>query len=189
MNIQPRYPTTPDEFLLWNEDREGKREFVRGRVVEMMTYVTRNHMKLASRLVVALSARLDPDAYDVGSADFAIRTPDGIRFPDVFVDRVTPEATGEDLTARAPVFLAEVLSPSSRRRDFVEKQADYQSVETVQHYLILSPTEPRIWLSTRMAAGWDDPHEIAGLDGSLSLSSLGVELPMAELYAGIGQRA
>ena len=35
MNIQSKMPTTADEFLRWNEGREGKREFVRGRVVEM----------------------------------------------------------------------------------------------------------------------------------------------------------
>ena len=36
MNIQSKHPTTADEFLRWNEGREGKREFVRGKVIELM---------------------------------------------------------------------------------------------------------------------------------------------------------
>ena len=48
MNLQSKYPTTADEFLRWNEGREGKREFVRGNVVEMMINVTRNHARIAT---------------------------------------------------------------------------------------------------------------------------------------------
>jgi hypothetical protein len=47
-------PTTADEFLRWNEGREGKREFVRGRVVEMMINVTRNHVDIATNLLLVV---------------------------------------------------------------------------------------------------------------------------------------
>ena len=66
MNLQQKMPTTADEFLRWNEGREGKREFVRGRVVEMMINVTRNHWRLANRLERQLAAQLGDEYYDVG---------------------------------------------------------------------------------------------------------------------------
>ena len=59
MNLQTKLPTTADDFLRWNEGREGKREFVRGRVVEMMINVTRNHARLAAKLVILIGRRLD----------------------------------------------------------------------------------------------------------------------------------
>ncbi len=43
MNIQSRHPTTSDEFLRWNGGREGKREFVQGRSIEMMVGVSESH--------------------------------------------------------------------------------------------------------------------------------------------------
>ena len=81
MNLQQKMPTTADEFLRWNEGREGKREFVRGRVVEMMINVTRNHWRLANRLERQIAAQLGDEHYDVGTTDYGVRTPDGIRFP------------------------------------------------------------------------------------------------------------
>jgi Uma2 family endonuclease len=192
MNIQIRpqasLPRTPDEFLRWNEDRDGKREFVRGRVVEMMIHVTRNHIRLATSLVVALGKRLDMARYDIGSADFAVRTPDGIRYPDVFVDRRTAEARGNDLAAIEPVFLAEILSPSSLGRDFIEKLSDYEGIVSARHYLILSQDEPRVWLWTKGSDGWGEPEEITGEEAVVTLSDLDATLPLAELYAGIEPR-
>lgn len=190
MNIQSRYPTTPDEFLRWNEGREGKREFVRGRVVELMIDTTKRHAVLALRLGAILLRQLPYPAFTVGSADVAVRTPDGIRYPDIFVDRGSPESNDFELVAGEPVLLAEVLSPSSYGRDFIEKAAEYSGIPSLLHYLILSQDEPRLWLWSRGAdGGWPKkPQEIAGDDEAVELAGLGVSIPMAELYAGIERR-
>lgn len=186
MNIQAKYPTTAEEFLRWNEGREGKREFVRGKVVEMMIHVSKRHALLAGRLVHVLVQSLRYPEYTVGSADFAIRTPDGIRYPDVFVDRETPASNLTDLAATEPVFLAEILSPSSYGRDFVEKLADYTGIPSLAHYLILSQDGPRVWLWSREDQGsWTKAREIAGMDEKIALSRLGIAVEMSDLYAGI----
>ena len=186
MNIQAPAIKTADDFLRWNEGREGKREFVRGRIVEMMVSVSRNHAKLAAKLTALLLYALDETLYDIGTADFAIRTVEGgIRYPDVFVDRAIGE--GSDLAAREPVLLAEVLSPTSLARDFGEKVTDYTGLGTLAHYLILSQDEPRVWLFGRGEDGAfsREPEMIAGLDATLSLPGLGVKIALAELYRGI----
>jgi Uma2 family endonuclease len=191
MNIQPRYPTTPDEFLRWNEGREGKREFVRGRVEELMINVTRNHVEVASSLGALLRSRLDRSKFTIGSADFGVKTPDGVRFPDVFVDLKQSHSRGSDLAASEPLLVAEVLSASSYARDFVEKLADYSAISSLLHYLILSQDEPRAWLWSRAVDGaWPKkPQEIVGDKEAIELSGLGISVPMAELYAGIERRA
>jgi len=189
MNVQHKMPTTADEFLRWNEGREGKREFVRGRVVDLMINVTRNHIDIAANLLLALRQALDRTAYSVGSADFGVRTPDGVRYPDIIVDRKSSAASGEDLAAVEPVFVAEILSPSSYGRDFVDKLSDYQGIASLNYYLILSHQEARVWLSSRGPEGWIKPQEIAGTDGVLELGALGLQLSLADLYDGVAVRS
>ena len=189
MNVQDKMPTTADEFLRWNEGREGKREFVRGRVVEMMINVTRNHIDIAANLLLALRQGLGRNSYSVGSADFGVRTADGVRYPDVIVDRKTAVASGEDLAAVEPVFVAEILSPSSYGRDFVDKLSDYQGIDSLSYYLILSHQEPRVWLSSRGPGGWNRPQEIADVDATVDLGLLGLQLSLADLYDGVAVRS
>ena len=122
MNLQTRYPTTPDEFLRWNEGREGKRELVNGRVVEMMVRVTRAHAELVTRLLVLLATNLDRTRFSAFVVDLGIKTPAGVRYPDLVVDAA--EGDPKDLAVRAPILVCEVLSPSSVKIDLVEKLAD-----------------------------------------------------------------
>ncbi|KAB0679324.1 Uma2 family endonuclease [Aureimonas leprariae] len=188
MNIQlPQSRNwTADEFLHWAQAQEGKLELVDGRIVDVMINVTRSHVRLASRLMLLLGTRLDPAVYDIGSADFGIRVSDkGVRFPDVFVDRAEG-GDGRDLAARAPVLLAEVLSPSSYARDFGPKVAEYIALPTLLHYLVLSPDEPRVWVWSRNENGaFGEPGMIEGTEAVLELSGLGLALPLADLYRGI----
>lgn len=188
MNLQATSPTTVDDFLRWNEGREGKREFVRGRVIELMINVTRNHARLATRLVLQLAQQLDLDRFDVGTADFGVRTADGVRYPDVVVDLIGPASKGGDLAATAPVFLAEILSASSSARDLGEKVADYTALASLRHYLVLSQDEARFWLWSRDGSSWSGPLEASGTGVTLELPHLGASLDMDRLYAGIGQK-
>lgn len=184
MNVQAPVIRTVDDFLRWNEGREGKYEFVRGRIVDMMVRVTRSHVHLASRLTFALATRLDPERFLIGSADFGIRTPVGVRYPDVFVDGAEGEA--RDLAARAPLLVAEILSPSTMAVDFGPKAEEYTGIASLLHYLVLSPDEPRVWLWKRGEEGaFLSPEMIAGAEESVHLDGLGLVIPLAELYRGI----
>ena len=182
MNIQSKLPTTPDEFLRWNEGREGKREFVRGRVVEMMINVTERHYRLASRLLVQLATQLDPDEFIVGSADFGVRTREGVRYPDVMVHRPWD---GNSLATASPLLIAEILFPSSMADDFGPKAIDYLDISSLQHYLVLSQSETTLWRWTRREEAWEGPDLIRDVGEPIDLDRLGVTLGLAKLYAGV----
>ena len=161
MNLQTKMPTTADEFLRWNEGREGKREFVRGRVVEMMINVTRNRWRLATRLTQQLVGLLGVNDYDFGSADFGVRTRDGVRYPDVIVESFGTD--GKDLATDCPLLVAEVLSPSSIADDFGPKAADYLAIASLRHYVVLSQDGVRVWVSSRdEVGGWRAPDMMSG---------------------------
>ncbi len=187
MNVQETSPKTPDEFLRWNQGRQGKREFVHGKVVELMINATRNHANLANRLLFTLTSQLGLDGYVIGSADFGIRTADGIRCPDVFVERAGGDPKG--LASNEPLLLAEILSPSTMHDDFGRKASDYLALPALAHYLILSQDEARVWLWSRDDEGafgepaiHDDPSR------PVELTGLGATLDLAALYKGIAER-
>ncbi|MEE2949865.1 MAG: Uma2 family endonuclease [Pseudomonadota bacterium] len=184
MSIHRHSFETSEAFLRWNEGREGKRELVDGEVIEMMINVSRAHVKLATALTVALCRHLDTSDFDIGSADFGIATPAGIRYPDVFVDRAG--GTPRDLAAHAPILVAEILSPSSLAIDFGEKADEYTAIDSLAHYLVLSQEEPRVWVWSRGADGsFERPVMIAGREETLHLAALEIDLPLADLYRGI----
>ena len=184
MNVQTRYPTTVDEFLRWNEGREGKREFVRGRVVEMIINVTRNHWRLANRLERQIAAQLGDEHYDVGTTDYGVRTPDGIRFPDVLVDTVAVD--GRSLATTSPLLIAEILSKSSIADDFGPKARDYQGLSSLQHYLTLSQDEVRLWAWSRTGDGsWKEPEIFEAGTVLLVIDGIPVSVDLPSLYAGI----
>lgn len=183
MNIQAPI-LTEDDFLRWNEGREGKREFVNGRIVAMMTGGSRRHAELFLQFAMILKRDLTDDALRVTAADFGVRTPAGIRYPDVLVHR--GEGDGRELATRNPLVVAEILSPSSLALDFGEKAREYTALPSLLHYLVLSQDEPRVWLWTRGEDGaFGSPEMIVGREETVPLDGLGLTITLAELYRGI----
>ena len=181
-------PTEPEAFLQWGAQlcrEDGKFELSRGRVTGRSYGESRRHGRICMNLLRELTRNLDRDQFDIGLSDFAVRTPFGIRSPDVLVD--SGERSPKDLSATAPLFIAEVLSPSSVGKDFTEKLMDYTAIDTLQTYLICSQDEPRAWVWQHHAGKlWPRlPAELVGRVGSIALGGLGVELAMAAIFRGI----
>ena len=180
-------PTEPEAFLRWSAQRrreEGKFELSRGRVTCDMINASRPHGRVARNLVLELGRLLDLDAFDINTADFAVRTPFGVRSPDVVVDRANPR---RELATTTPIFIAEVLSPSTAGTDFTEKLEECTAIDTLQTYLICSQDEPRAWVWARRGdRSWPKlPDELAGRDGVVPLGGLDIELAMAAIFRGI----
>jgi Uma2 family endonuclease len=183
MNIQ--LPTHMDKpaFLDWLDQREERYELVGGRVV-MMTRPARAHGIIVRNLVISLYGQLDPRQWTVISEFGLDAGPRTLRFPDVIVDRAGG-APG-DLTATAPVFAAEVLSPSTAAIDLGDKAAEYLRLPTLASYLVLAQDEAKAWLWQRGETGFPPgPAAIAGKDQIIRIAPLGLELPFAKLYAGL----
>ena len=180
-------PTEPGAFLLWGAQRkreEGKFELSRGRVTCNMIYASNHHSRVLRNLVVELGHLLDPDRFDIGISDFAVQTPCGVRSPDVVVSATAPR---RELSTTTPIFIVEVLSPSTAGTDFTEKLEEYTAIETLQTYLICSQDEPRAWAWARQGDGsWPRrPAELVGREDAIALGGLGIELAMAAIFRGI----
>src|SRR5215468_693676 len=145
MNIQLDLRMDKSEFLTWVQAHEGRYELARSRVV-MMTGGSRGHAILVRRLAAALEKRLDINRWTVLTSDFGVNLgPSTVRYPDVVVDVAGGQF--KDLTATAPVLIAEVNSPCSAKEDLGAKAEEYLRLPSLSAYVVLAQDEPRahVW--------------------------------------------
>ena len=181
MNIHAHphtHPMSVEAFLDTCQDLPGKQEFVRGRIVEMMTNVTFAHAQRTSSLCTWFQNNLNPGTEAI-SSDFGVRTGDSIRYPDVVV--MAP-VEGTVLAIDDPLLVAEVLSVGTKAIDFGEKRDEYQNLSSLLHYLILDQSEPLVWLWSRDGQGWGAMTVYEGREAVVPLDELGLALPLADVY-------
>jgi Uma2 family endonuclease len=181
-------PIEPEAFLLWGAQRqreEGKFELSRGRVTCDLIWTSRHRTRVCTNILAELRRLLDRDIFDIGSADFAVQTPVGVRSPDVVVDRANRR--GRELSTSGPIFIAEVLSPSTAGNDFAAKLEEYTAIEALQTYLVCSQDEPRAWVWARQSDGsWPArPVELVEREGAIDLAGLDIKLALAAIFRGI----
>ena len=155
-------PRDPEAFIAWAYEREGRWELSADGAVTMQAGGSRYHGRIALNVAMALSRGLDTNLYHVSTAEVAVRIGRAVRYPDVLVDRL---ASHDDaLKADAPVFLVEVLSPSSIDTDMIEKPSEYFGLKSLDAYLVCSRDEPRVWLWVKKRGRWPKtPTVIKGL--------------------------
>ena len=171
-----------DEFLVWEEHQAERYELVGG-LITMMAGGTENHDLIGMNAARTLGNRLAGSSCRVHGSNLKVRSPAGaVMYPDSFV-RCGPGQASRTIVDD-PVLVVEVLSPTTQQADLTEKRWAYQAIETLQAILFVAADKPRVELVTRGPEGtWVSRHFI-GLDTTVPLASLDLELPLAELYAG-----
>jgi Uma2 family endonuclease len=150
----------------------------------MMAGTRNEHNDIATSLLVALGSRLRGKPCRPFNSDTKVRLQfrDETRFyyPDAIVvcDRNPPEDVYQD----RPIFVAEVISPSTRRVDEFEKREAYLSIPTLVTYLMIETFAPRVVAYERQADGSFAQRLYEGTRAAIPLDAIGVSLPLAEVY-------
>jgi Uma2 family endonuclease len=173
-------PMTREEFLAWDERQPDRYEFIGGQIYAM-TGGTRDHEVIARNLPGALERRLKDTRCQVFGSGLKVEIGDNFLYPDA---TVTCEPMGrKEQFIRQARAIVEVLSPSTTARDRGEKWMLYQSLRSLEYYLILSQDEPIAELFARGERAWSYQRFI-GMDTRVAFGTLGIELALAEIYAG-----
>jgi Uma2 family endonuclease len=185
MNIAMRKPAaqpmTIQQFLEWEERQELRYEFD-GFAPVAMHGGTAAHAAIQRNLIAALSNRLRGRACQPFGSHLKVEVAGRIRYPDAFVvcTPVAPRAT----VVTAPVVMFEILSDSTAGTDLFQKNAEYRATPSVQRYVILQQDAAAIMMFARESGTW--PTEVAlGMEALLHLPEIGIDLPLADIYAGI----
>ena len=166
-----------DEFLAWEREQPARYEYADG-VATMMTGASLAHVTITMNITFALRQALRGTGCRPFANDAKVVAAGSVRYPDVAV--TCEPVTGSDDVVPDPILIVEVLSPSTEREDRGRKKFDYFATPSIRQYAIVEQNERRIDLYTRAANGWN--NQIVEGDAVLSLSSVGVEIPLAAIY-------
>jgi hypothetical protein len=83
------------------------------------------------------------------------------------------------------LLITEVLSPSSATLNLGDKAAEYLRLPSLAAYLVLSQDEIKAWVYLKGSDQHPGPKVITGANAAISVPALGIDLPLAESYAGV----
>jgi Uma2 family endonuclease len=183
MSQRAMTPMSADEFLEWGLHQELRYELVDG-VPVAMAGAKQRHDRIVGSALGMLYNLLHGHKCRHFTADLAVRIPIGnIRRPDAGIDCGPPDDNAT--TATAPVFVMEVLSPSTRDFDMFGKLEEYKTIPTLAHIVIVDPDTPQVFHWSRSQ---NEPwrHELLeGLDTVIHLPEFDGTIDLARLYEGL----
>jgi Uma2 family endonuclease len=181
---QRSIPTELRAFLAWENRRVARYELVGGEV-RMMAGGSRAHDLVAMNLIALLRPFARRHGCDLHGSNLKVISPVGlVAYPDLFI-RCGPLAD-EATECDDPVLVVEVLSPGTRGEDLVRKRWGYQAIPSLRQLLFVDTARRQAEIVTRVDdESWRSVLVENG-GAAISLTALGAELPLAEVYSGTG---
>ena len=175
---------TADEFIAWSIDRPdgGRYELMDGEVFEMASERYRHALVKGAvyfqfRQTVA-AAGLQCDVFSDG---MAVRINDGTVYePDAAV-RIGPRLDMDATHYDDPVIVVEVLSPSTRSLDAGLKLAEYFSLSSLRHYVLVRTNPPMVVHHFRLDDGTIQTRPMTA--GRLELTPPGISLDVGLMFS------
>ncbi|MBH8552247.1 Uma2 family endonuclease [Nostocaceae cyanobacterium CENA357] len=182
--IKRRYSL--DEYRAIEEKAEGRSEYRDGEIVPMAGG-TLKHSRIGRNILTYLTSVLRDTHFEPINSDLRLWIPEHRRgvYPDVMVFDGEPQLNGERLDeVLNPILIIEVLSASTADYDQQSKFRMYRSIESFSEYLLVEQDEPFVERYSKKDKGWL-LSDFSGLKLSISLDSVSIELPIAEIYRGV----
>jgi Uma2 family endonuclease len=178
---------SPEEYLALEVESEIRNEYRQGEIVPM-TGGTPAHNKLASALNALLWFALRDQPLNLFMTDQRLWIPAAniYTYPDIMVtkDPLVFQVGRRD-TLMNTVFVAEVLSDSTKAYDRTDKFAAYRSIEGFEEYLLIDQAKVGVEHYVKQAENQWLFASYDRLDVQLVLTSLGVQVSLADLYSTV----
>ncbi|MBD2340603.1 Uma2 family endonuclease [Calothrix sp. FACHB-156] len=175
---------SPEEYLELEVNSEERHEYIDGQIIPI-TGGTPNHNQIVGNFYAALNFALKRQPYQAFVTDqrLWIANKRIHTYPDVMIVKTPLEyQEGRRDTLVNPVFIAEVLSKSTKSYDRDEKFAAYPTIPSFQEYVLIDQyrmhveqyfkTENNKWIFSEYEDG----------DVILSLAAVSFQMTLADIY-------
>ncbi len=173
-----------DEYLRWEDQQEDKHEYVDG-LIYAMAGASESHIVVTTNLTVLLVNRLRGGHCKIFPADMRlnIASQNIYYYPDLLVtcdERDRPNKNHKNY----PCLIIEVLSESTEAKDRGVKFAHYQTIESLQEYVLVSQWEQRVEVFRRCDRKFWLLQTYTANE-TIELESINIEVPIAAIYEAV----
>jgi Uma2 family endonuclease len=179
----PQNYVSADEYLRWEEKQEEKHEYIDGQVYAMAG-ASENHVDITTNLTVILSNHLRGKDCKLFPSDMRLNIASKkiYYYPDLLVtcderDRFNKKQKNY------PCLIIEVLSESTESKDRGVKFANYQTIQSLQEYVLISQWEQRVEVFRRSEKFWVlQTYTVGEL---IELQSINLQISIDAIYEDV----
>ncbi len=185
MNISEYQPyLSPEEYLEKEKSSSVKNEYIQGQIYAM-SGASDAHVTITANLVTLIRNHIRGRGCRVYVADMKARieTLNIFYYPDIMVS-CDQRDTSLEYFKRYPCLIIEVLSPSTEAFDRGDKFSDYQEIETLEEYVLVSQNRQRVDCFRRNLEGRWVLYSYR-FNQDLELASINFSCSLAEVYEDV----
>jgi len=172
------------EYLTYEHESLVKHEFVNGQAFAIAEN-DENHNLIIGNLVANIHPRLRGSGYRLFALNLKLTIEEANNatyYPDVMV--ICDRTDNDSYVKQKPCLLVEVLSQSTALLDRREKLFNYQKLESLQEYVLVSQSEQKVELYRKdRDGGW--LLRCLGAGESLDLQSIDLSIGLSEIYEDV----
>jgi Uma2 family endonuclease len=182
MSLAEKIILTAEEYLKGEETADCKHEYQNG-AVWAMAGATDNHVTIAMNLALLLKQHLKntPCRTYISDMKVQVEKADAYFYPDVMVT-CNPKDQSNTIYKQHPLFIAEVLSPSTEAFDRGNKFNAYRQLDSLQTYWLIDTQAQRVDSFTRTQNDDWLLHSYAKADEMIEIKAIEVRCLLKELY-------
>ncbi len=181
-NTSEKIALNAADFLAWEIQQTEKYEFVAGEIFAM-TGARRVHVIVSLNIAASLKQQLRGTPCQTYIADMKLHVAaaDAFFYPDVMVSCHAEDRQAEHYLTH-PTVIIEVLSNSTEAYDRGAKFAVYRLLPSLKEYVLVDIDARRVEIFSRTTT---NDWLLHVTDTDFELNSLGITMPMMELFEGL----
>lgn len=182
MSLAEKQILSAEEYLQGEESAEFKHEYMNGEVWAMVG-ATDNHVTIAGNLFILLKQKLKgtPCRTYISDMKVQVEKANAFFYPDILVS-CDKQDRQSSLYKQNPLFIAEVLSPSTEAFDRGKKFTAYRQLDSLQCYWLVDAAAQHIDSYTRTENNDWLLHSYDQSDEAVQIAALDIEFLLQELY-------
>ena len=180
--LADHYISEPD-YLEGEKLAAERHEYVDGQTY-LMAGSSKRHNRIAGNCYRAFMMANDERCTAfIGDIKVRVKGSKAYYYPDVVVGCAEDES--DEYYLEKPCLIVEVSSDSTIRKDYLEKSLAYQSLTSLQAYLIVAQDKPQVDMLVRDTDGGWALQQFDQLQDEITLPCLEITLGLADIYAGV----